>query len=173
MERKSERCHFIDVTVCSQIQQNGRKHLYKNLTDASTHSSDTILFRFDNIKSPLAIVIVTNGVTDCYVAEITIQELMEIAGMRQSEYEKIKKGFEKRGTKSDDEYASEVISFYCAKKIVDYSKGRVVRIDGDKPTFKFFRERFIQLPNGKRKRDSEPVIVKEFEKFDYAESGIS
>lgn len=162
---KKEKYRFDAITIFSKVDNsNGRKHLYRNLTDHSIFSTDTSVGCFKSMNSDFVITFCNTSMEECYIAPITLSELMALAGIKESEFEKFERKFDTKDD-IDEGYAKEIYAFSCAKMILDYNRGKICRVDNtDEPEFEFYRERFIKLPDGKRTRDTNPVFCKKLER---------
>lgn len=137
---------FTDITVYMRTGDGE----YLNLTDFSLYEKENERVLL-NSASRYVIMFCSffylahkNGIKP-YVCDISLNELLELSGIHD-------KAFLKRFDTNE-----ECLAVFCAKKIMDYRCGKVVRDDGD--TYSFYRQGYC-IENGKHKKMRNVLIFK-------------
>lgn len=128
------------------------KKQYINLTD-STITGDMIKLEIQGEDSIFLLTICNHLLKEWLVTEITISELMLLAGVTGKNFLK------QLTTNIDEEFSLEMQAFFSAKKILNYNYGviKLVKIDGDEILYQFLRNSFKN-----KKRVREAVLTKSF-----------
>lgn len=155
-EHKSEDGHFVflskyaysDLTVFMRTGTN----VYLNITDYSvTEENERVTLQSD---SPFVIMFCSLFYTAFkrdikpYICDISFDELLELAGVHDTT-------FIKRFGEAD----KDLLAMFCAREIVDYQRGKIVR-DAD-TRYSFYRQAHVREGDKYKKRKT-VVFTKEF-----------
>lgn len=87
-----------------------------------------------------------------HICDITLTELLELAGIHDERFAK----------KYDDvDNGEELLAMFCAKKIMNYRLGKIVKTNDKDKLYAFYRQAY-QADEGKNKKIKRLVFVKKF-----------
>lgn len=140
--------NFVDIYIFGKAD-NGE---YISLTDWYLCKENATL-KFDT-DSQFLVGFSTYQNREYYVADISIDELIELAGLNPNTHfvSQMLNGV-------DDEQSNNLLAIYCSQKIVNYNNGRCCLVDNN--TYAFKRRKNI----GNGKRTMEVVLAKELHKL--------
>lgn len=148
---------FADITVFMRVEDG----TYLNISDFSVYGEDNEKLRLNSdsqyvvmLCSFFYVCIAKKEGQKPYVCDITLGELLELAGINDEVFPKRFKGIYEG--ENDD-----LLAMLCARKIMDYRWGKIVRGDGN--TYGFYRQGYHKV-NGKNRKRSFLVLKKAFYK---------
>ena len=139
---------FTDITVFMNTNNKGE---YLNITDYSFVEEENERLYFES-DSPFIIMFCSFCYPSCrnkgetvYICDITLEELTSMAGVRD-------KAFLKRFSSSEGESHNELLAILCARRILDYRYGKVIK--GEDNTYSFYRQASYKVDGKVRKKKS-------------------
>lgn len=148
---------FTDITVFMQTESG----IYLNLSDFIVHGKENEKIHLNSnsqyvimLCSFFYICIAQKEGVQPYICDITFDELLELAGIHD-------KSFLKRFKGSYGDTNEDLLAILCAKKIMDYRWGKVIKSDGN--AYCFYRQGYHRV-NGKNRRHNSLVFKKTFYK---------
>lgn len=143
-----ERYNFVDISIFMRTS-NG---LYLNLTDFILSEENDLIDL--GCKAEFVLVFFSFKKKERYVCDITLSELLKLANITDKAFIKRLAGCSAGGNNR------ELLAIFCAKEIVNYRYGRILK-DGEF-TYTFHRQSFVKNEEGKKKRVYPTVLKKEF-----------
>lgn len=146
--------NFVDISVLKKKRENR----YVNMTDFTfgleveeilLNSSEEYLLLFPSYTQDVK-----------YVAPTTVQELLTLADISCKPFVK------QMYTGLEEESANEIVAHLCAKKILDYSYGKIIQSEKNLNVYKFQRQKFEINEEGKRHRIYPTVLTKTFHRVE-------
>lgn len=141
---------YSDLTVFMRTGKND----YLNITDYSEtdRTNEHVAFQSD---APFAIMFCSlfyssfkdKGIKP-YICDVTLEELCDLAGVHDASF-----------VKRFGEANKDLLAIFCAREIVDYQHGKIVREANNR--YSFYRQTHIREDKGYKKRKA-VVLTKEF-----------
>lgn len=146
--------NFVDISVLKRKKENR----YINMTDFTFGLEAEEMLLKSSEEYLLLFPSYTQNVK--YVAPTTVQELLTLADISCKPFVK------QMYTGLEEESANEIVAHLCAKKILDYSYGKIIQNKKDLNVYEFQRQKFEINEEGKRHRIYPTVLTKTFQRVE-------
>lgn len=139
MKKLLSKYNFVDISIYMRVQTGE----YVNITDYIVSDDNEHI----SLKSDAKFVLTFCSFIkqERYACSITLTELLKLAGIHDTAFLRRFKDSLKDGDND------ELLAVLCAKKIVDYNYGKILRKDGNENTYSFHRQGYTKV-EGKNKR---------------------